>query len=169
MVGEETKQLQNWYNLIQVPCGVCDCISPSDTVVYMYNVQHMSVDYVYYYTSCIQCIHCRMSLLVFFQTIDCSQVSLFRQLQLTKGSPGRSTVHTHLQTQEDMERGAIKEEEVSDYTHICTHIIVARMHLMHPSYGFATINNFCLVYMTHLIISLHYHHPYPYRSQHFGP
>ena len=45
--------------------------------------------------------------------IGCEQVSFVRQLQLSEGSSCWSSVHPHLQTQEDMEGGVFKEKKVS--------------------------------------------------------
>ena len=46
-------------------------------------------------------------------TVDCLQMSPLSQLQLSEGSSGWSAVYPHLQTQEDLEGGAFKEEKVS--------------------------------------------------------
>ena len=46
-------------------------------------------------------------------TIGCKQVSFVWQLQLIEGSAGWSTMYPHLQTQEDMEGGVLKEKKVS--------------------------------------------------------
>ena len=46
-------------------------------------------------------------------TVDCLQMSPPSQLQLAEGSSGWSAVYPDLQTQEDLEGGAFKEEKVS--------------------------------------------------------
>lgn len=48
------------------------------------------------------------------------------ELQLTEGSSGWSAVYPHLQTQEDMEGGALKEEKVSAVVVSCLPVVKSR-------------------------------------------